>query len=48
MVKSEKNEYLAAELDILNLISTDVITTSAQGGADNDNGDENRDDSGWT
>lgn len=48
MVKSEKNEYLPAELDILNLISSDIITTSGQGGTDGNKGDENRDDSGWT
>ena len=47
MIK-DKNKYSRAELEILNLLSSDVIATSAQGGADNDNGNENRDDSGWT
>ena len=48
MVKTEKSKYSRAELEILNLLSSDVIATSSQGGTDKDNGDANRDDAGWT
>ncbi len=48
MVNKNKYKYSPAELEILNLISSDIITTSRPGGSDDDNGTDNRDDSAWT
>ena len=48
MVNSEKSKYSSPELDVIDLLSSDVIATSGPGGSDGNNGNDNRDDTAWT
>lgn len=48
ILKSQKKKYSSPEIERLEFLIQDIITTSNQGSSDGGEDDEDRDNSGWT